>query len=239
MRPVVALNCNWTRAGGRPRLIGDSRYSDAVFDAGGEPVVAGCIAEDAYVERLLALADGVVLVGSDDLDPRLYGETRSHPKTVRMHRRRQAFDLAFGKAALRSGKPILGVCGGLQLVNVLMGGSLWQHLETADAHKGPKKDPRRHPIEIAAGTHLARILGAGETVVNSFHHQGVRRVADGLRVSARAPDDVLEGLETADGRVVLVQWHPEREVEGTREALFGWLVEAARRGFRRVEGRGG
>ena len=227
-RPLILLNCSHRKRYGRDVQFWDGAYSDAVFAAGGEPLVACCIADQDHIRRLLRMAHGVVLVGSDDMPPAWYGQ-KKHPRTKVMTPRRAAFDRLFGSALLESRLPVLAVCGGLQLLNVLSGGSLIQHLPASTIHRGSHKEPKTHTVRIKRGTHLRRILGRATLSVNSFHHQGVDEVGEGFLVSARSEDGVVEGLETPDGRIICVQWHPEREEEGgpTRSALFGWLVEAA------------
>jgi len=229
-RPLILLNCSHRRRYGRDVQFWDGAYSDAVFEAGGEPLVTACIADPDHVKRLVAMADGFVLVGSDDIPPRWFGQKR-HRRTRVMTSRRAAFDRLLAQTLLASSLPVLAVCGGLQLINVVAGGTLIQHLQSCDIHHGTSRQPKHHPLNIKPATHLHRILKKTSCEVNSFHHQAVETVGQGLRVCAVSEDGVVEGLETPDGRIVCVQWHPERE-EGkgvTKSALFGWLITTAQK----------
>ena len=185
---------------------------------------------EAYVELL----DGLVVTGGAfDLDPRLYGATSRHA-TVTTKDRRTAFELAVTEAALRHDRPLFGICGGQQLLNVALGGDLIQHLPDAVpdclAHEQP--NPRTEPghsVEVMAGSRLHAIGGALRLEVNSAHHQAAGAVGPGVVVSARAPDGVVEAIEMADRRFCIgVQWHPEYRISAADDALFTALVEACR-----------
>ena len=208
-------------------------YADAVRDAGGLPLplpwgdapVAG-----AY----LALCDGLLVAGGDfDIDPARYGEAR-RPGCGPSRPGRTAFEAALAGAALASGMPILGVCGGMQLVNVVRGGALHQHLpdDLGVSHEQPPpKDVPSHEVRIVPGTLLARLCGPDPLPVNSTHHQAVSRPGDGVLVSARAPDGVVEAIELPDLPFALgVQWHPEALAAASprHAAILRGLVEAAR-----------
>ena len=232
-RTLILLNCSHRRRCRRDVQFWNGAYSDAVFEAGGEPLVTACIADPDHIRRLVAIADGFVLVGSDDIPPNWFGQKR-HRRTRVMTSRRAAFDKLLAQTLLAAGVPTLAVCGGLQLINVIAGGTLIQHLESCDIHRGTSKEAKHHLLKVKPATHLHRILKVTYCEVNSFHHQAVDTIGRGLRVSAVSEDGVVEGLETPDGRIVCVQWHPERE-EGkgvTKSALFGWLVETAQKSHR-------
>ena len=216
-------------------------YADAVSAAGGEPVWL----EPAEVLRaqdpaeLLARIDGLLLSGGDDLDPRHYGERVLPDAGVRIDAPRDAAELPITRAALAEEMPILGICRGIQTLNVAAGGSLHQDLtllglaretHVQDARK-PAWEPA-HPVAIERDSQVAFHLGGAAVEVNSFHHQALKDVAPGFVVTARAPDGVIETIEDPARPFVLgVQWHPERMVDhhpGQRK-LFAALVEAARK----------
>lgn len=230
MRPLILLNCSHKRRQGRDIHFWDAAYTEAVFDAGGEPLLISPIINISYIERIISMAAGFVLIGSDDIPPEWYGQ-KKNPRTKVMTKKRAKFDRILGEALLHANMPILAVCGGMQLLNVLAGGTLIQHLPRCDIHRGTLKEKKEHIIKIRKETNLQKIIGEREVLVNSFHHQGVDKVGECFVVSAWSEDGVVEGLETADGRMICVQWHPEREGrEGrTRSALFGWLVETAKK----------
>jgi putative glutamine amidotransferase len=202
-------------------------YVDSVEEAGGRAlVVPPCT--DA-VDETLDVLDGVVFSGGIDIDPVSYGAAR-HPLTDPAQTRRDAGELALLERALERDVPTLAICRGFQLLNVLRGGDLVQHLPETVGHEGHREELGRfsaHPVEVREGTRLASIIGAGHDGVQSSHHQGVARVGDGLVETAWAEDGSLEGLEDPSRRfVVAVLWHPEMEED---KRLFAALVDEARR----------
>lgn len=209
-------------------------YPLEVIRAGGAPVLLPRTGDSPVVESLIEAIDGLLLSGGGDIVSLAYGE-EPHPKCryqdpVRDEMERQAIRLAIAR-----GLPILGICRGLQSLNVALGGSLIQDIpsELPDAiqhYTHERECLLGHTVQIEAATLLERVLGSGAQAVNSYHHQALKTVADGFRVNCRAPDGVIEGIEAADGRPVIgVQFHPEDCAEhypGFRE-LFGWLVRSA------------
>ena len=188
--------------------------------------------------RELADAVGLVLSGGIDVDPRLYGQRR-RPETDWHHPFRDRYELALLEEALRRDMPVLGICRGHQLLNVIMGGKLIQHIP-GDSHRAEPEPPRRsawHEVTLAAGSRLAGILGEGRIRVNSRHHQGVapEMVASGLRATAVSPDGLVEAMEGERQRwLVSVQWHPERpEMAEAMAPLSPPLCRPAGRASRR------
>jgi putative glutamine amidotransferase len=182
----------------------------------------------------LELLDGLIVTGGAfDLDPSLYGASERHA-TVRTKDRRTAFELAITRAALQRDRPLLGICGGQQLLNVALGGDLVQHIPDAVpgclAHEQP--NPRTEPghsVDVLAGSRLHVIGGALRLEVNSAHHQAAGQVGRGVVVSGRAPDGVIEAIEVPERRFCIgVQWHPEYRISAADEALFTTLIEACR-----------
>jgi putative glutamine amidotransferase len=214
-------------------------YVAAVLGAGGLPILLPHA--QPVAAAYLALLDGLVVTGGDfDIPPELYGEVRrvvcGPPKPERTR-----FEKELLEAALAAGLPVLGICGGMQLLNVVRGGILHQDLPAdtgISGHEQPApKDVPTHPVRVAPGTLLSRLLGAGvpEHRVNSTHHQAVKEPGTGVLVSATSPDGVIEAIELPDLPFALgVQWHPEAVLEhDPRHAgLFAGLVEAARGGRR-------
>jgi putative glutamine amidotransferase len=180
--------------------------------------------------------DGVVIGGGDDVDPVRYGRNILEGANVEIDHGRDAVDFSVFAAAWRSHVPVLGICRGLQVVNVARGGTLVQDLPlerpSEVAHCLPKKENRRdHPVTVEPGTRLHRIAGASEIDVNSRHHQAIDRAADGFVVAATAPDGVIEAIEAKDGRwLVAVQWHPENLTDdAVSQCLFREFVAEVRR----------
>lgn len=208
-RPAILLSPDCE---GRTLQI-DRAYVEAVVAAGGLPLVAPY---GAPIPELLDLAGGVVITGGAfDIPPDAYGAERA-PACGPLKEERTRFEWELLEGALSRRLPVLGVCGGMQLLNVVLGGTLVQDIPTEipgalpHEQKNPKDEPS-HPIRIEEGSLLARVASrTGEARVNSTHHQAVAGLGRGLRVSARAPDGVVEAIEGEDGFVLGVQWHPER-----------------------------
>lgn len=214
--PLVAVTPDWTRVEGKPSRYELNRaYADAVLVAGGLPLVTPYADEARAVEAYLDEADGLLLTGGAfDIDPEEYGERRK-PHCGPAKPERTAFERALLAGALARDLPVLGVCGGMQLINVALGGSLFQDIATevptAITHE-QKIDKRRpwHGVEVRKGSKLARAVGEGQLMVNSTHHQAVRHLGEGLTATASASDDLVEAFECANYRFVVgVQWHPE------------------------------
>lgn len=211
-------------------------YVSAIADAGGAPVLIPSVEPyDEDPEAALADLDGIVFMGGRDFDPAIYG-AKPHPESDRSTEIRDRVELAIGRAALERRMPILGICRGCQLLNLLYGGDLEQHLADRVDMK-PHRDTlgvfTRHRVVLEPGTRLATVMEAEGHEVASHHHQGAGRIGDGLRVAAIAPDGVVEGLEDPEHPFCIgVQWHPEvtAEEDGGRlfRALVGQCSEAGR-----------
>ena len=230
-RPCIGLTLDLDEATQTYRLA--RAYAVAVLEAGGLPVpIAYGDAEAAGA--YLALCQGIVLTGGDfDIGPELYGESR-RPSCGAEKAGRTAFEWALCEAALAGRIPLLGICNGMQLMNVVRGGTLHQdlgeELGLSTHAQGPPKDRPTHPVEIVRDSLLARLVGPLELLVNSTHHQAVRTAGAGVLVSARAKDGVVEAIELPDLPFALgVQWHPERALaHDPREAgIWRGLVQAA------------
>lgn len=178
--------------------------------------------------------DGVVLAGGVDVDPARYGVDVPHP-TVEVDPRRDSTEFAVFEAARRRSIPTLGICRGMQLLNVALGGTLHQDIPTEHpseiTHNVPGKHPERrdHSVEIKPGTRLAEIAGAQRIQVNSRHHQGVEKLAPGVAVSAVAPDGLVEAFEASEPWLLAVQWHPENlRRDPPSQRIFGEFARAVR-----------
>lgn len=181
---------------------------DLAEEAGGAPLL---LTPTAHVDDVLDRVDALVLQGGGDVHPEHYGHVL-HPETNTLDRRRDAFELALLRAARARAVPVLGICRGIQLVNVGYGGTLVQHLPEVtdlDHEQLDAWDAVAHRVDIAPGSRLAAALGETSLEVNSVHHQAVDRIGAGLRAVAWAEDGVVEALEHASEPVVAVQWHPE------------------------------
>ena len=190
--------------------------------------------EPERAEDYLSLIDGLIVSGGAfDIDPALFGAAERHP-TVTTKDARTAFEWAMTRRALDRDMPVLGICGGQQLLHVVLGGTLIQHIPDevpgALAHEQPNpRDEPGHRVRIIDGTRLHRIVGVGELQVNSAHHQAAKDVPVGVAIGAVADDGVIEAIEAPEHRFCIgVQWHPEFEISEGDRRLFAAFVDAAR-----------
>ncbi|GAA5021028.1 gamma-glutamyl-gamma-aminobutyrate hydrolase family protein [Kitasatospora paranensis] len=198
-------------------------YVDAVSRAGGTPVLLP--PRPGGVDRLLDALDGLVLAGGSDLDPARYGATPD-PRTGPPHRARDEREFELLAGALRRDLPVLGVCRGMQLLNVALGGTLIQHLPDG-SHQNPPARFVRQAVHVRPDSLLGAVLGRAAKV-SCYHHQAADRLGTGLQAVAWAADETVEALELPDRRFVLgVQWHPETDPDDLR--LFEALTAAAAR----------
>jgi putative glutamine amidotransferase len=214
----------------------NSAYLRAVLAAGGVPLVLSPLMGPSFAARSLDGLDALVLSGGEDLDPSWYGAQPS-PYLTPPSRERDLFELALFAAARQRGLPILGICRGIQLINVALGGSLYQDLPSerpgSVEHRpdGPR-DVRSHKVRLKESSRAAVALGATELTVNSAHHQAIKDLAPGLVASGWSEDGLIEAAETgSDGPWLLaVQWHPEEmhaEHRAPDHGLFAALVREA------------
>jgi putative glutamine amidotransferase len=201
-------------------------YTNAVYAVGGRPVVMPVVTDPPY--DLLAGFDGLILTGGGDLDPSLYGED-SDPTVYGIRPDRDAFEIALYREAVARRLPVLAICRGMQLVNILRGGTLTQHITSDPRHwqERPPAEPN-HEIAVTPGSVLADVVGGAEAQVNSYHHQCLRELGDGLRITAVCLE-IIEAVEATDSDVVAVQWHPEQmaATDQTQRSLFENLVQRA------------
>ncbi len=227
---------------GRPRVVIPGRFSasasalrfralvtaralsEAVLAAGGEPLTVHP-GPPGDVEARLDLADAVLLPGGGDLSPLTYGEVVSSDEVYDVDADQDGFDLAVARWAWATGRPLLAVCRGMQVVNVVLGGTVLQHMPRPHRHVV-------HPVTVAEGSLLADVVGAHTVDVSCFHHQSLDVLADGLRAVACAGDGTVEAVEreTAGGWFLGVQWHPEDTApsDPAQDAILRALVDAAR-----------
>ena len=228
MKPVVGITA-WRRRletfyGPDTLQTLSAYYSDSVARAGLIPVLFPAAVEPADADRLVAMVDGVIVSGGDDVDPTSYGAENTDSK--RSHTKVDAFEIAVVGAAQAQGKPLLAICRGLQLLNVALGGTLHQEVTSeGGVHEPVSRDheemnARRHSVRFEDGSVLAGIYGADETKVNTLHHQGIDRLADELIVEGRTDDGLIEAARfEGDWWALGVQWHPER-LEDEHQRLF-------------------
>ena len=213
-------------------------YTEAITEAGGVPLLIPLGLTEAALLTVLDRVDGVLLPGGGDIEPEFY-RGRSHLSLWGIDSERDRTELILAREAVQQRKPILAICRGIQVLNVALGGTLWEDIGSMvpnalehDLTNGTPRNHLAHPVQIRPDSHLARIIGKTECKVNSIHHQAIRDLAPELMVTAHAPDNVIEGAEIPDHPfAVAVQWHPENLIsdDPAMLALFRGLVEAAAR----------
>ena len=233
-KPLIGIGCDvLAQKGERDRAFAFTTYTEAVRNAGGIPVIIPPQPENAA--DIVRELDGILLAGGEDCDPSAYGVTRDPAVTETMDPRRQKNDLTLARAARDSGIPTLGICLGVQMMNVAAGGTLIQDIkssvETEIDHASEPSNRHRHQVRLEPKTKLGAILGDRDLDVNSSHHQAIRDLGRGLRVTAHAPDGIIEGVEDPSHPFYIgVQWHPEDMAgENSAAKLFGAFVAAARK----------
>ena len=239
-RPVIGIPADFAPAPdtmvSHPRWQLNETYANAVYDAGGLPLILPILPNEG--DQLLDLLDGVILSGGGDIHPDRFNRSL-HPLTDEISEERDDLEFRMFVAARERSIPILGICRGLQLINVAMGGTLIQDIPNerpaSSQHRqhldGLARDDVSHPVALLEGSRLADIYGATRIMTNSYHHQAVDDLADGLVVTGTTEDDTIESFETTgDPFLVAVQWHPETLYRRHTEhaAVFRALIEAAR-----------
>ena len=208
-------------------------YLQCVYRAGGAPVLLAPVDHGRLASGWMKHLDALVLTGGYDLDPALYGE-KPHPTVDHVDPGRDASEMALTRYALEHGIPLLAICRGLQLLNVALGGTLYQHLiediGERVAHRAPNHRDTHHPVRIEHSSRLQEILGVDEADGVSWHHQGIKTLAPELRPVAYAADGLVEAAELPEHPwCVGVQWHPEMSAadDPVQQRLFDALVSAA------------
>jgi len=242
-RPLIGINMDLrgTTRGNLPHSVIQAGYYDCILTAGGIPVLIPPLIREAELAPILDRLDGLVLIGGHDLDPRKQN-VAFHPSVKRMAERRESADQLLCKMATKRKLTTLAIGVGMQEMNLEHGGSLYIHLSEdlprAIPHLDPHGGAHRHIVVMEPGTLMEEVYGEGEIRVNSYHHQGVRKLASNFRPAAYAPDGLLEAFEYHDideWWCVGVQWHPENEGHISLDTqLLEAFIEASGRGLRKL-----
>lgn len=234
--PRIGVSMSITVGTSPERAYVNSTYLNAIQQAGGVPIALPPQLSGRSWERLAAGLDGLLLTGGGDIDPARFGEA-PHPTLFDVAPLRDTFETAAARWALERQVPLLCICRGIQVLNVSLGGSLYQDVGTepgttlTHSQTEPRDQPT-HKVKVKPGSRLAEVLGADEVEVNSMHHQAIKGLGRGLTAVAWAPDQIVEGVELPDhpGFVLGVQWHPEELIGHSEPArrLFAALVTRAR-----------
>lgn len=213
----------------------NSAYYKSVIRAGGIPILMPVVADEKLIAEYVALVDGVVIIGGNDISPSRYGE-ENHSELGRIEPLQDSSDFALIKKILKAKLPVLAVCRGAQAMNVAHGGSLYQdipsQLEDHSLNHRQKEHKRvaTHSVAIKKGSNFSKILGKQDSVmVNSFHHQAAKRIGKGLEVVAWSSDGVIEGLETKNGLVICPQFHPEGLAENSESIMINFFNDLVKK----------
>lgn len=215
-----------------------THYKDAVIAAGGMPVMLPINTNPQHLSGLLDRLDGLMLVGGGDIHPGRYGQEATSVQLYGVDEDRDEMEFQLASDAIGRDMPVLAICRGHQVLNVAMGGTLWQDVRSLMPEglqhswfgENRPRNETPHEVKISAESKLATLLGTTQTPVNSIHHQGIEKLGDNLVANAVAPDGLIEGYEMPDKRFVVgVQWHPEAIVDDVpgQRGLFKGFVDAA------------
>lgn len=213
MKTKIGITCYQNTLDGQSYYTVGEKYIQAILDQGAMPVVIPANEDGSSISSYVELVDGLLIPGGEDVSPLQYGE-EPHPSVVLTKQVKDSFETELILQMHRQGKPILGICRGMQIINVAFGGTLIQDIPSEPGeHIGHKqamgiRSEATHTVKIEENSVLYPILGK-QARVNSYHHQAVKRLASGFRAAARAQDGIIEAMESDDGRVFAVQWHPE------------------------------
>ena len=233
MKPIIGVSAAVNAA--RNSIIG-KLYIKAICDAGGVPVLLPCLDDAETLDSYVTLCDGFFFTGGSDVDPARYGES-VHEACGQIYDFRDEYELALFDRAFRSAKPILGICRGIQLINVALGGSLYQDIpserpsQISHRQSEPETTPS-HSVNITNGTPLYALVGSERMKANSFHHQAIKKLGRGLEVMATADDGIVEAVYSLGEQYIRgYQWHPERLFQSDEQnrLLFVDFIDACNR----------
>jgi putative glutamine amidotransferase len=214
-----------------PMTFTNSAYCNAIIRNGGIPFIIPCLDNKDDLRVMIDMCDGLLLPGGDDVDPRLYGQ-EVHPLSGALNKAIDEIWIEAERMAEEKGIPIMGICRGMQITNVAHGGSLHQDISLCrPCHQlhvqKQNRDYLMHTVKIKEGSILSETLGTCEILTNTMHHQCVFKEGQDLKITAYAKDGIPEAMETDDGRILLVQWHPEEllDSEPRMNSLFSRLIE--------------
>ena len=233
-KPLIGLTTTrMLKKTARPAFGTNELYAKAISISGGLPVLIPLSLSNDDLDALLVRLDGILFTGGYDIDPRQYGN-QPHPKVEGVDEDRDRMEVYLVREVIQSPKPFLGICRGLQVINVAMGGSLYEHLpeqfpgDIAHDNHHRARDFLAHSVTVKPDNRLSQIISSNQVQVNSLHHQGVRRIAPDLFPTAHAPDGLIEAFEiTGYPFGLAVQWHPEElQADEVMRKLFQTFIHS-------------
>jgi putative glutamine amidotransferase len=230
-KPLIGITTDIKTNDGREEIfVMETTYARAIAEAGGIPILLPSLSKsDRLLRDAVSKVDGLLLPGGRDVDPRLYNE-EPHPKLRPMRPERTRSEMIILDEALKRDISVLGICGGMQLINVFLGGSLYQDIPSLISNAMIHEKGSAHEIQVEEGTLLQRVAGERSFSIKSYHHQSVKALGRGLRICARCPDGVIEAIEGTGSSFILgIQWHPEREEGEISRRIFGAFIDASKR----------
>ena len=201
----------------------EESYSKAVIKYGGLPILIPTTDNKSHLEGIVKRIDGLLLPGSRDMDPKFYNE-EPHPKLRDMSLERTEAEFYVTEKAVEQKIPVLGICGGMQFLNVFFGGSLYQDIESLIDNPLNHEKGAVHEVKIKNDSNLANILSENSFEVKSYHHQAVNKLGKGVVVNAVSPDEIVEGIEHKDLPALGIQWHPELEDTTQSKQIFEYFL---------------
>lgn len=233
-KPLIGVTPQWDAE--QQRMWMRPNYMDCIFAEGAVPVLFPVTDNEEDIRRLVGSVDGVLLTGGPDIDPALFGEEPLEGAPFNHCPVREKLDMAVFRIANELGKPVFGICLGMQIINVALGGTLWQDIPlqhpNRKVHQQPKPyDVPFHEVTLIEGTPMQKLLGTDRIRVNSCHHQAVKDLAPELTLCAVSEDGVTEAFCRENGSFIWgVQWHPEhtRLTDGYSQKLFGPFIDAVK-----------
>lgn len=227
MRPIIGITGDIEDRNGRTYLYIDLRYGKLIEEAGGIPLL---LHPTESVKETISKMDGLLLSGGEDIHPRYYREEPRYPMELSPDIRTE-FELSLLKEAMVRRLPVLGICHGMQLINIAFGGTLYQDLPgQTEGVINHRLGDKRHGVSIAEDSLMFKIMGKEEIEVTSTHHQAVKDLGMGLKVCANAHDSIIEAFEMPDYPFLIgVQWHPEKEPDENSRKLFASFMESSKK----------
>ena len=204
----------------------EEKYAHAIANAGGIPLLIPSMPQNtSLIKETVERIDGLLLPGSRDMDPKYYNQA-PHPKLRPMSLERTEMEFAVLEDSLKRELPVIGICGGMQLLNVAFGGTLYQDIYAFLPDALPHEKGVLHNVSIDTDSKLFEIMGSAKLTVKSYHHQAVDQLGDGLRKCAQTEDQIVEGIESTNQKYILgIQWHPELEDGGSSAKIFRSFIE--------------